>query len=67
MPKDQSEIIYGLHAVRHTLQQAPHSVLEMWVQDGRQSAKDIGEVLKSAAGFSSLQVVPRHTLDRLTH
>jgi 23S rRNA (guanosine2251-2'-O)-methyltransferase len=67
MTSNKSEIIYGVHAVRHTLQQAPHSLLEMWVQDGRQSAKDIGEILKSATGFSSLQIVSRQTLDRLTH
>ena len=66
MREKHSEIIFGLHAVRHALQQAPHSVLEMWVQDGRQSAKDIGEILKAAAGAASLQVVSRQTLDRLT-
>jgi rRNA methylase, putative, group 3 len=66
MTEKHSEIIYGLHAVRHALQHSPHSVLEMWVQDGRQSAKDIGEILKAAAGSVSLQVVSRQTLDRLT-
>ena len=66
MSEKHSEIIYGLHAVRHALQHSPHSVLEMWVQDGRQSARDIGEILKAAAGSVSLQVVQRQTLDRLT-
>ena len=66
MSEKHSEIIYGLHAVRHALQHSPHAVLEMWVQDGRQSAKDMGEILKAAAGSVSLQVVPRQTLDRLT-
>src|SRR3970282_1419143 len=66
MSEKNSEIIYGLHAVRHALQLSPHSVLEMWVQDGRQSARGIGEILKAAAGSVSLQVVPRQTLDRLT-
>ena len=66
MSEKHSEIIYGLHAVRHALQHSPHSVLEMWVQDGRQSARDIGEILTAAAGSVSLQVVPRQTLDRIT-
>ena len=36
------------------------------MQDGRQSAKDMGALLELAAGTVSLQVVQRKTLDRLT-
>jgi len=61
-----TDIIYGLHAVRHALQHSSQSVLEIWVQDNRQSAKDIIRLLETAAGVASVQAVPRQTLDRLT-
>jgi len=66
MPKEQTDIIYGLHAVRHALQHSPQAVLEIWVQDNRQTAKDIIRLLETAAGAASVQAVPRQTLDRLT-
>ncbi|MGH8120155.1 MAG: 23S rRNA (guanosine(2251)-2'-O)-methyltransferase RlmB [Gammaproteobacteria bacterium] len=61
-----TDIIYGLHSVRHALQHSPQSVLEIWVQDNRQSAKDIVRLLETAAGAASVQVVSRQTLDRLS-
>lgn len=67
MTKKSAEIICGLHAVRHALQHSLPSVLELWVQDSRQNAKDLVTVLRTAAGSVSVQVVPRHTLDRLTY
>ena len=57
-----NEIVYGIHAVRHALQQVPHNVLEIWVEkDKRLTLADLlrqsGVVVKS---------VSRHTLDKLS-
>jgi len=59
-----TEIIYGLHATRHALQQSAHTVLEMWVQENKKDSKAISELIR-AAGPLTIQFVPKHTLDKL--
>ena len=59
-----TEIIYGLHAARHALQQSAHAVLELWVQENKKDSKAISELIR-AAGSSSIQYVSKQTLDKL--
>ncbi len=59
-----TEIIYGLHAARHALQQSVHSVLEMWVQENKKDSQAISELIR-AAGSLTVQFVPKQTLDKL--
>jgi len=59
-----TEIIYGLHAARHALQQSAHTVLELWVQENKKDSKAISELIR-AAGSSSIQYVSKQTLDKL--
>ena len=66
MAKD-TEIIYGTHAVRHALQQRSDSILELWVQDGRQSGRELNQIISLAEQqFLHLVKVPKSTLDRVT-
>lgn len=65
MSRNDSEIIYGLHAARHALEQSLHLVLEVWIQSDKKNAQVISELIK-AAGSISIQFVPKHTLDKLS-
>ena len=64
MAKD-SEIIYGIHSVRHALQQDPSAVLELWLQRGSKIAgdRDIKQLADGAG--ASIQVVPEASLTEL--
>lgn len=59
-----SEIVYGLHAVRHALGMALPAVLEIWVQDNKKESRSIAQLI-AAAGDIPVQFVPKRTLDRL--
>ena len=59
-----TEIIYGLHAARHALQQSAHSVLEMWVQENKKNSQAISELIRTA-GSLTIQFVSKQTLDKL--
>jgi 23S rRNA (guanosine2251-2'-O)-methyltransferase len=59
-----TEIIYGLHSVRHALQHSPHNILEMWVQDTKKESQAMAEIIK-AAGSVSVQFATKQTLDKL--
>lgn len=65
MTTDKVNIICGKHAVRHCLQSAPESVVEIWVQEGKRDSKAIREILEQA-GAVNVQTVSREDLDRLT-
>lgn len=65
MTKGKSEIIYGLHAVKHALQHSPVYVLEIWIQDDKQSAQGIQDIIK-LAGTIPVQYVSRQAMDKLT-
>ncbi len=65
MSKNKSEILYGLHTVRHTLEQMPESIMEMFIQKDRKATKDIQKVLTLAKSAGvSIQHVSRETLDK---
>lgn len=65
MTKRQEHLIFGIHAVRHALIEAPESALELWVQASRQSS-GVAAVLELGARRSlAVHPVSRTTLDRL--
>lgn len=61
---ESTEVVYGLHAVRHALLQSADKVTEIWVQEGKQESKNIKTLLASA-GSIPVHSVPKHTLDKL--
>ncbi len=67
MGKNRSEIIYGIHTVRHALEQTPENILELLVQKDKKSSRDIENLLDLAknAGVSTQQVT-RDYLDKNT-
>jgi 23S rRNA (guanosine2251-2'-O)-methyltransferase len=61
----RSELLYGIHAVRHALEVAPEAALELWLQrDARRAALSRVAALATGIGLRA-QPVPRSTLDRL--
>jgi 23S rRNA (guanosine2251-2'-O)-methyltransferase len=61
----QTEIVFGMHAVRHALSLHPESVLELWVQQGRKPAGALAEILDLAQRHGiAVTWQPRETLDR---
>ncbi len=63
----QTEIVFGIHAVRHALERHPETVLEIRVQEGKKTAGGIADILRLAERHS-LKVArqPREVLDRYT-
>ncbi len=63
----KSELIFGLHSVRHALLQTPADALELWLQrDQKNTAVD--EITALAGELTlALHHAPRKTLDRLAH
>ena len=57
-------IVYGLHAARAVLEQAPETVLEIWIQENKRTSGTISK-LTGLAGSIPLQYVSKTTLDRL--
>lgn len=65
MSKQQTEIIYGIHAARHALEMSPQTVLEIWIQEDKIKSSTINQLINAAPGIS-IQNVSRHTLDKLS-
>ena len=64
MPK-QTEIIFGLHAVRHGLQEHPERVLCLWLQDGKKISGAVEEVIALAKQNAiGIERVSKHALDK---
>jgi 23S rRNA (guanosine2251-2'-O)-methyltransferase len=63
----EHELIYGLHAVRHALEQHPESILSVWIQDSKKSGAAIDNIiaLSRQAGVH-IDYLPRATLDKHT-
>ena len=66
MPR-KTEIIYGIHTVRHALRRSPEAVLELLLQDGRQDTEEINEIVDLAqkAGIS-IQHMSRGAIEKLS-
>lgn len=60
-----TEIIYGIHAVRHAFKKSPEEILELWVQEGKQGSGEVNQILDlaSAAGIS-VSAVSREAMER---
>ena len=62
-----TEIIYGIHAVRHALRRSPDTVLELWVQEGKEQSEEIKTILSNAvASDISIQYVSRNAIEKLS-
>ena len=62
-----TEIIYGLHAVRHALARSATDVLELWTQEGKPAAEDLQAIITMAAGAGiRVQRVSRTALDKIS-
>lgn len=63
----KSDLVYGLHAVRHLLERAPEHVLEAWVQEASQSdsLQTINNVLRQHG--VAVHRANTATLDKLSH
>ena len=61
------EIIYGIHAVRHALNKSSADVLELWIQEGKPVAGELGTIVSMVATSAlTVQPVTRATLDKIT-
>ena len=65
MKKENTGIVYGVHAVRHVLEHSPETVLDFWVVSSAET--DAVRQLTAMARTCALAVqeVPRKTLDKL--
>lgn len=65
MSKDKTEIVYGIHAVRHVIEQSPETILDFWIQVSSTSSA-VKQLINFAESKSLLlQQVPRASLDKL--
>ena len=65
MSKGKIEIIYGLHTVRHALEQSPENIIEIFVDKSKGSNSDIERMLELAnAAKIQVQKVSREYLDK---
>ena len=65
MSKGKIEIIYGLHTVRHALEQLPENIIEIFVDKSKGSNSDIERMLELAnAAKIQVQKVSREYLDK---
>jgi 23S rRNA (guanosine2251-2'-O)-methyltransferase len=63
----QHEIVYGIHSVRHALEQAQHDILELWMQDNKKAGKELSDICRLAHQTGvPVQQVSGKTLDRIT-
>ncbi|MCC7411247.1 MAG: 23S rRNA (guanosine(2251)-2'-O)-methyltransferase RlmB [Gammaproteobacteria bacterium] len=60
-----TDLVVGVHPVRHALAAAPERALELWLLDGADRDALAAIVALAAAAGVSAQRVPRRTLDRL--
>lgn len=65
MAKNKQEIIYGLHTVRHALEQSPAQILEVFVVKDKKPSAELEKLLELAkAANISVQEVSREFLDK---
>ena len=67
MARKTSELLYGLHTVRHSLESSRTDVLEVFVQSDKQTSAELDAIIKlvQSAGLK-IQQVSRKTLDKQT-
>lgn len=66
MVKD-TEMIYGLHSVRHALRHMPERILKLWVQEGKRAGSEAAELISLSQSYPiSIEYLPKSELDRHT-
>jgi len=61
------ETIYGIHAVKHTLEQSPENILEIWIQDNKRTAATLEQITQLSSGLSlPIQYVSKQAIDNLS-
>jgi len=64
---EDAELIFGMHAVRHALEHAPETLLELWIAAGREEASRMRQLAELAAARKvAVRAVDRALLDRET-
>ena len=64
---DDVELIFGMHAVRHALEHAPGTLLELWIVEGREEASRMRQLAELAAAHKlPVRPVNRTLLDSST-
>jgi len=66
----ETDLIYGIHAAQHALQNFPERVLEIWLQTESNKGKGgkLVEIQSLAESFGiSIQHVPRKSLDKMSN
>ena len=60
-----TEVVFGIHAVRHALNRSPDTILELWIQDGKQGTDEINEItgLAETVGIP-VQSVSREAIEK---
>lgn len=62
-----TELVYGIHPVRHALDRARHDIIELWVLENKKNTKEIEAICRSAYRVGvNIQYVSVKTLDRIT-
>ena len=64
MPKHNTEVIYGMHAVESVLGSRPDQVLQLWVQAGRKDKRMQGVLALAAKQGISPESVSREVLQK---
>ncbi len=68
MARMNKEFVYGIHAVRHVLEQTPDAVLELWIKDDKKQSAELDQIIKIARKNTiALQTVSARTLENKTH
>lgn len=63
----ETDIVFGIHAVKHALERHPETVLEIRLQEGRKIAGGIADILRLAERHSlTVTRQPRKALDNFT-
>ena len=64
MAQAKKEVVYGIHAVRHSLKFSPEAVLELWIKNDKKPSKEIAQITRLADKHNiSTQIVNSKAMD----
>jgi len=66
----EKDLIYGIHAAQHALQQFPERILEVWLstEGNKGKGSKLHEIQESTKSLGiACQLVPRKSLDKMSH
>ena len=62
---NKTEIIYGVHAVRHALEYSADTVIELWLQQSKKGSKQLQAIVDLAQHHTiQIQYVPKDSLEK---